>query len=224
MPDNEPWHCCETPDPRIASCFDKRVADDSGSGEFPDMVDVSRGLLYLLCDVSTEHPTLLELGCGSGAMSVTLLESGAESVDGVDLSPESIATATRRAAAAGVAERAHFTVGDGSVVPVQRHDWVVMDRVICCFADMERLLGHAIAAADKRVCFTVPDSRGMWGVFNRIGWGFEAWLTRFRRNACPGYVHSLDLITRRLADSGFELLRDRRMGVWYAAVWERSAA
>jgi predicted TPR repeat methyltransferase len=223
MADTCPGGCCGAPDPRIAGHFDKKVAEATDGGDFPEMADVSRGLLYLLSDVDSERPTLLELGCGSGALSVTLLESGALSVDGVDLSPQSIATATRRAAAAGVAEQAHFTVGDGSVVPVERHDWVVMDRVICCFADMERLLGHAVGAAEKRLAFSVPTSRGAWGLFNRIGWGFESWLTRFRRDACPGYVHSMDAIARRLNEAGFELLRERRMGLWYAAVWQRSA-
>src|SRR6186713_3044048 len=170
--DHCPSDCCGAPDPRIAQHFDKRVTELSEGGDFPEMVDVSRGLLDLLADVASERPTLLELGCGSGALSVTLLEAGALSVDGVDLSPQSIATAARRAEVAGVAERANFTVGDGSVVALTRHDWVVMDRVICCFADMERLLGNAMTAAGSRICFTVPQSRGAWGVFNRIGWGF----------------------------------------------------
>ena len=144
-------------------------------------------------------------------------------MDGVDLSPQSIETARRRAEAAGVAERARFEVADGSVAPVERHDWVVMDRVICCFGDMERLLGHAIDAANKRICFTVPQSRGAWGFFNRIGWGFEAWLTTVPSRGLPR-LRSFRWMTmaRRLNDAGFELLRERRMGLWYAAVWERA--
>ena len=76
--------------------------------------------------------------------------------------------------------------------------------------------------SNERICFTVPQSRGAWGAFNRIGWGFESWLTRFRRGACPGYVHSLDLMAHKLRESGFELLRERPMGLWYAAVWQRT--
>jgi magnesium-protoporphyrin O-methyltransferase len=216
--------CCgsPSPDPRIAKHFDKRAADAARAGDFPEMVDVSRGLLFLLSDVASEQPTLLELGCGSGAMSVALLEAGATSVDGVDLSAQSIATAKRRAEVAGVAERAHFVVGDGSAVPLERHDWVVMDRVMCCFPDMERLLGNAVGAAARRVAFTVPQSRGAWGVFNRIFWGFEAKLTRIMPGTCPGYVHSMDLMARRLREAGFDLLRERKMGLWYAAVWQRA--
>src|SRR5262245_61925959 len=106
--------CCRTPDPRIASHFDQRVTNATADDTFPEMVEVSRGLLYMLCDAADKQPTLLEFGCGSGAMSVTLLESGAAHADGIDLSPVSIATAQKRAAAAGVGDRATFTVADGS--------------------------------------------------------------------------------------------------------------
>ena len=41
-------------------------------------------------------------------MSVTLLENGAAHADGIDLSPMSVATAQRRADAAGVGDRATF--------------------------------------------------------------------------------------------------------------------
>jgi SAM-dependent methyltransferase len=220
MTENCPDGCCP-PDPRIAQHFDDRAADALATGQFPEMVDVSRGLLSLLADVTSEEPTLLELGCGTGAMSVTLLERGATSAVGVDLSPQSIATAERRAEAAGVAERAHFMVGDGSMVPLERHDWVVMDRVMCCFPDMERLLRNALASCGSRMCFSVPQSRGAWGVFNRIFWGFEAKLTRVLRGTCPGYVHSMDSMAKLLSSAGFELLREKRMGLWYAAVWQR---
>lgn len=213
--------CCGEPDPRIARHFDKWTANATAGGQFPEMADVSRGLLSLLADVATERPTLLELGCGTGAMSVTLLERGATSGDGVDLSAQAIATATRRAESAGVGERSRFVVGDGSIMTLERHDWVVMDRVMCCFADVDRLLGNAIGAASRRVAFTVPQSRGAWGVFNRIFWGFEAFVARLWPTGCPGYVHSTDLMGRRLTEAGFELLRERRMGIWYGAVWQR---
>jgi hypothetical protein len=59
-------------------------------------------------------------------------------------------------------------------------------------------------------------------VFNRIFWGFEAKLTRFLPGTCPGYVHSMDRMAQRLSDAGFELLREKHLGLWYAAVWQRA--
>ena len=91
-----PVDCCAIDaDPRIARHFDHRMRSAAVAGELPEMVAVSRRLLELLSDVGDLRPTVLELGAGSGALSVALLERGAAAVDGVDLSPESVVTARR---------------------------------------------------------------------------------------------------------------------------------
>ena len=217
--------CCKPADrqvdPRIARHFDKRMRVAAEAGEFPLMVEVSRGLLDLLSDVGSERPTLLELGCGSAALMVSLLERGAVSADGVDLSPGSIATAERRAATAGVEGQVAFQVGDGSLVPLEPHDWVVLDRVICCYADVDRLMGNSIGAARKRYAFSVPLDSGWQGLVNRVIRTTENSTNRFRGRPCPGYTHPIDKIRQRLTDAGFRMLRERKVGLWYAAVFER---
>ncbi|MGI8929221.1 MAG: class I SAM-dependent methyltransferase [Candidatus Limnocylindrales bacterium] len=213
--------CCAAVDPRIARHFDKRMRAAAAAGEFPQMVEVSRGLLGLLSDVESVRPTLLELGCGSGGLTVALLERGAVRADGVDLSPESVATAKRRAEMAGVDSRVNFQLGDGSQAAVSPHDWVVLDRVICCYSDVDRLLANSIGAAEKRYAFSVPLDNGWQGLVNRTILTAEKLTRRLRGNPCPGYTHSIAKIRRRLRDAGFEALRERKVGLWYAAVFER---
>ena len=192
------------------------------AGQFPDMVDVTRALLSMLdADASRLHPSVLELGCGSGALTVSLVQSGAARANGVDLSPESVATARRRAEAAGVESQATFDVGDGSRVAVEPHDWVVLDRVICCYAHVDRLLSNSIGAAQRRFAFSVPHVRGWRGLVNRIIVTAENATNRFRARPCPGYLHPISKIHGRLADAGFRPLREQTVGLWYAAVFER---
>ena len=219
--DDEKRDCCAA-DPRIARHFDDRYRDLDTTGELPEMVAVSRDLLGLLSDVAEVRPTVLELGCGTGGLTVELLKGGATWADGVDLSAESLSVARRRADEAGVGDRVQFQVGDGALAQISLHDWVVLDRVICCYAHVDSLLGNAISAAGSRFIFSVPHDRGWRGLVNRTIVTVENATDRFRGRPCPGYTHSIAKIERRLADAGFGRLRTATVGLWYAAVFERT--
>ena len=55
---------------------------------------------------------MLDIGCGWGGLALTLAQETGAVVDGVTLSTEQLATAQARAAAAGIAERARFSLTD----------------------------------------------------------------------------------------------------------------
>ena len=218
-----PCDCCA--DQRIATHFDRLTRERTeGGAVLPPMVAVTERLLALLSDVEQVRPSILEVGCGSAALLVELLRRGAVSADGFDLSPEAIATATRRAADAGVGERAHFDVADAAVAHHAPHDWVVMDRAICCYPVMPGMLNAALSASPSRVAFSVPTSRGLRGLANKLTWGFESALTRVQKGTCPGYVHSVDDIEGRLTSAGFRRKSTDSTLLWYAAVWDRLPA
>jgi SAM-dependent methyltransferase len=88
----------------------ERFAERYRSGEIPwDVADPPP-------EVRAFGPTLppgraLDVGCGYGRASLFLAGLG-WTVDGVDFVPEAVAEAARRAALAGVAERAHFHTAD----------------------------------------------------------------------------------------------------------------
>ncbi len=219
--------CCRPSaavDPRIARHFDHRLTEQTVDGELPELIDVSAMLLGLMGDVAAAAPTVLELGCGSGALSVELCRRGAQRVDGIDLSPAMIAAAGERAEESGVSERASFTVGDGALVSVAPRDWVVLDRVLCCYPNLDALLSNALAAAPSRVLFSVPTSRGWRGLFNRLAWFVADVPARVRRNSCPTFVHDIGRIEGRLRAAGFARRAEARLGLWYAAAWDGPAA
>jgi magnesium-protoporphyrin O-methyltransferase len=195
-----------------------------GGTVLPPMMRVTKRLLAQLNDVESARPTILELGCGSAALLVTLLTRGAVSADGVDLSPAAIATAQRRAADAGVADRAHFELADGALTTHAAHDWVLLDRAICCYPNMPRLIDAALSAKPRRVAFSVPTSRGLPGIANKLFWGFENFQTRGKADECPGYVHDLNDIERRLTRAGFSRRSTSSSVLWYTAVWDRPAS
>jgi len=214
--------CARDPDPRIARRFDQITGSWDDGEELPQMVDVSARLLDLLRDAPLRRPAVLELGSGWGALSVALLEMGASRVTGIDLSANSVALARRRAAESGYdAERARFEVGNAADAATEPHDWVVLDRVICCFADVDRLVARAAELATERVAISLPESRGWRGWLNRPMWAAEnVW--DLARGGCRGYVHDVRRIERRLSAAGFRRGPDARVGLWYAAVYDRA--
>jgi SAM-dependent methyltransferase len=214
--------CCSSrPDPRIARRFDEKARALADVEEFPPMIEVTARLLDALRDATLVRPTVLELGCGTGGLTVALLEMGAQRARGVDLSPSSIEVAQRRAAQAGFAAQTDFQVADAAHVGLETHDWVVLDRVICCFGDANRLLANAIGAARNRIALSLPESRGWRGLINRPLWMAEnVW--DIVSGGCRGYVHDIRRLERQLATAGFRLTRRRHSGLWYIGVYERS--
>jgi magnesium-protoporphyrin O-methyltransferase len=144
-------------------------------------------------------------------------------VTGIDLSPASIEIASRRAKALGLSDdRIRFEIGDAASVTLQPRDWVVLDKVICCYDDMPRLLGNALTGAGHRLAFAVPVSQGWRGVVNAVAVRADnAWNRLVRRAYTPGYVHDLDDIDGVLNVAGLRRVRDSVRGLWYAAVYER---
>ena len=77
-------------------------------------------------------PAVIDIGCGSGILSIAALKLGAESALGVDIDPEAIRNARANAEANGIGEA--FTTAQGSVgeilageYPIQRAELVVVN-------------------------------------------------------------------------------------------------
>jgi magnesium-protoporphyrin O-methyltransferase len=165
---------------------------------------------------------VLELGCGPGALLVDLLGAGADRATGIDLSPEAIEEARQRATEAGVSERVELAVGDASRVALAPHDWVVLDKVICCYPEVDALLDNSIPAARSLYGFALPASYGWRGAIARLALGIEAVFLAVLRRPCPAYVHDVAMIERRLVDQGFRpTFRSTASTFWHVAVFER---
>ena len=214
--------CCPRPsaDPRIARQFDARYDGWTPDEGFPELVDVSGAILDLVRDTALRRPSVLDLGCGTAALGVALLEMGASRLTGVDLSPGSIDLARQRADDAGFGHMSAFEIGNAAETQVEPHDWVVLDRVICCYGDADGLVGRAIDLAGERIAISVPESRGWRGLVNRPLWLAEFAWDRWQ-GGCRGYVHDLRRIERRLSEAGFAPAGRDRIGLWHIGLYDR---
>ena len=102
---------------------------------------------------------VLDLGCGSGEVSLVAARLGAR-VTGLDIVPAMIDIARAEADRAGVSSRTSFRVHNLVTDPIEPADVVMMIGVIEYYGDLERVLGKVAAAAVDRLI--IVDTRGPW--------------------------------------------------------------
>ena len=142
---------------------------------------------------------------------------------GGDLSAASVDAARNGFEQAQLSDRVRLSVGDAARVPLESQDWVILDRVMCCYSDIERLLANTLPAAKEIHAFAVPSSRGWLGAIARLDEWVENACNIMRGRPCPGYVCDLNLIEERLPSAGFRLRSRARPRLWHIAIYETSA-
>lgn len=100
-----------------------------------------------LVDVAGQR--VLDVACGTGNTSLAAARAGAERVVGVDLTPELLAEAGRRAATADLADRVEWREADMAALPVEDASF---DRVVSTFGAMFAIDQHQVAAELLRAC------------------------------------------------------------------------
>jgi magnesium-protoporphyrin O-methyltransferase len=100
----------------------------------------------------------LRLGGGVGQVQIELLRRGAARTVNLELSPAYDVEAARLLREAGLEGRAERLLHDIAVDPdaVEPADVVVLNRVVCCYPDYERLLGAAADRARRLLVFSHP--------------------------------------------------------------------
>lgn len=107
-----------------------------------------------------EGKRVLDLGCGSGEVSLMAARLGAAHVTGVDLVPEMVATAQQQALEAGLGGRVEFRVGDVHSAPLPRVEVTVIVSVLEYYSEIEPVLARACAATGELL--VLVDTRGPW--------------------------------------------------------------
>jgi magnesium-protoporphyrin O-methyltransferase len=207
-------------------CFDDWTDHWSARARKKRLVaPVSEHLLDAIQEAGLTDRTVLDLGCGVGDLAIEAVRRGAAGARGYDLSTTSIDAARALAAERGVADRTAFEVGDGARVDLAPADVVVLNRVFCCYPDVDALLERSLAAAGAVYAFTIPRSTGIAGRIARLQTRLANLWYRFRASRFRGFrvfVHDIRAIDARVRAAGFRpLRREHRRFAWDLAVYAR---
>lgn len=214
------------PDGVESCCFDDWVDRWSRRARKRDTVaPTTAPLLDALEEAGIRDRTVLDLGCGIGDLAIEAVRRGASSAHGFDLSPKAIGVARGLASDRGVANRTAFDVGDASTLELPAADAVVLNRVFCCYPDVDGLLERSLAAAGSVYGFTIPRSNGPVGLGQRIQARLANWWMRRRPRHYGGFqvfIHDVEAIDARVRSAGFRpIRREHRRVVWELAVYAR---
>ncbi|HEY4412904.1 MAG TPA: methyltransferase domain-containing protein [Gaiellaceae bacterium] len=175
----------------------------------------AKALAELAGDVRGE--SVLEVGGGVGAIEIELLEAGAAQVTNVELAATYEDAAGTLLAERGLAGRVDRRVGDfvSEADAIEPHDVVVMHRVVCCYPDVDELIGAAAQHARKRMVLTYPQERGVL----RTAFSLVNAVMRVSGSTFQVYLHPVDRIAAAAAAQGLTLAERRR----HRFVWESAA-
>jgi magnesium-protoporphyrin O-methyltransferase len=212
--------CCQCQG--IEKVFNEQMADDELQEyhrKGPERT--TNVLLNALREAGVAGKSLLDIGGGVGAIQHELVKSGVKQVTNVDASTAYLNSAKREAARQGYAEQANYYYGDFvELVPrLEAADIVTLDRVICCYPDMEALVSLSAGLARQFYGVVFPQDRWAFKLLRPLANGYF-WLTR---NPYRFFFHSTEAVQAVTRRQGLTLRFQRRFFIWQVLLFERQS-
>ena len=162
---------------------------------------------------------LLEIGCGPGYLHRALLREGATRAVGVDLSARMIDIARGEAASESLASRTSYHHGDFTLIADQLPDVdvTILDKVIRCYPDWERLVARSLAKTRRVYAFTIPRDRALTRIaIAAMSWGL------CQSGCCyRPFIHDPEKIAECLIAGGFHRIHEACTATWMTRVYVR---
>lgn len=161
----------------------------------------------------------LDVGGGVGALQLELLQAGVEQVTSVDASSAYLRAAREEAERQGHAHRINQRHGDFVDIAdeLRPADIVTLDRVVCCYDDMQGLIHRSTKLTSKFYGIVYPKDRLWMRAFTWIGNLYY----RMRRSQFRMFAHSNETIERLIQRSGLKRIFKRETFVWKVHVYRR---
>lgn len=164
--------------------------------------------------------TLLDVGAGIGAIHHELLAKGVDRAVHVDASSAHLAVAREETERRGHGEHVEFVRGDFVNIAdrVAPADVVTLDRVICCYHDMPRLVRLSAERAKRIYGAVYPRGTNLM----RIGILVINLIMRIKRSSFRVFHHDPGEIDAVLRSTGLQRRQVQRRLGWEVVVYERT--
>jgi SAM-dependent methyltransferase len=163
---------------------------------------------------------VLDIGCGIGALHLTLLKEGAGHSVGVDMSEGMVEQARQLASELGVQEKTSYLVGDFVALAdlLPEADITLLDKVVCCYEQLGPLIDKSTGKTKRIYAMSHPrDSLPVKAAFKT-----QIFLAKiFHWNFHP-FWHDWEEMKARIRSKGFQLMYENSTFVWKVLVFKRT--
>lgn len=176
-------------------------------------------LISVLQQEGVKGKSLLDIGGGVGAIQHELFRYGLQSAAAADASSAYLKAAKQEAQTNGTLEKTNFHHGDFLDLAdhIEPADIVTLDRVICCYNNMNDLVRLSAAKAKKLYAAVYP--RDVWWVKSIFSMG--NFFLRLFNNPFRIFAHSTKEVDALITTTGFTRYFYEKSGKWQIVVYKR---
>ena len=211
--------CC-TPTQGIDDFFSKHAERSLRQFRRKGLSREQRFLVEGIRSAGPEAKSVLEIGCGVGGLHLTLLKQGASAATGIDISQGMIRSARLLAAELGFERSTSYHVGDfvQKDGEVPEADIAVLDKVVCCYEEIDELLGRSLRKAKQIYALSFPRPTPLIKLMFKsfilaarlLGWSFHPWW------------HEWGVMLGTISAKGFTEIYRNNTPFWSVHVFRRS--
>ena len=179
----------------------------------------TRILLEAIQTSGVEGLTLLDIGGGFGAIQSELFKSGLSQATEVEGSSAYLEAAKKEAERQGYLDEVNFIQGDfvEMVKEIPSADIVTLDKVICCYPDLQTLVGLSSQKAGKIYGVIYPVDT--WWM--KFGVRIPNFFFKIKHNPFRLYIHPTQAIEALIRKSGFKRKSYCKLFMLHVAVYQR---
>ena len=179
----------------------------------------TRILLEAIQTAGVEGLTLLDIGGGVGAIQSELFKSGLSQATEVEGSSAYLEAAKKEAERQGYLDEVNFIQGDfvEMVKEIPSADIVTLDKVICCYPDLQTLVGLSSQKAGKIYGVIYPVDT--WWM--KFGVRIPNFFFKINHNPFRLYIHPTQAIEALIRKSGLKRKFYCKLFMWHVAVYQR---
>ncbi|MFQ5526829.1 MAG: class I SAM-dependent methyltransferase [Thermoanaerobaculia bacterium] len=176
-------------------------------------------LLEAIRETALDRPSVLDVGAGIGVIQLELLPEEAVGVVHVEAARGYHEAAREEAERQGKSQPVRFVRGDFVELETElpESDVVTLDRVVCCYPDLEPLVLGSARKATHLWAASYP--RDYW--LPRFGVVLENLFRKITGSDFRTFVHPTEVIERLLEAQGFALSYKHTGFLWEATAWRR---